>query len=477
MGNNFYFTMDQGLDSVAVREIWFRGQIPLKGPPTGIEGFYTGPLWYWLKAPLYILSGGHPFAGVFLLILLNVTLTGILAWKLAKKISPGVGLIVGFSLQFFWWFYDTSRYAFHPFLLVFLAGVEILLLIDFLEGQTNRYWWAAVPVGLVFHTEMAVVPIFVVFYLLVGIWTWWRRQINWKILLFGLMTVGLFLLPHLVSELTSGFVQAKALQRQLLEPAGVYSQTSFRLMSSKFAAMIVDSVIPQNSKLALPLALIIILFLVKRKIGKFTRNFVILSLTLFLLSWLWFSTNKGWQTWHIVYLPTLLFISILLLVFSLPGKIRWLLWSIIFIAQAIFFLNLYLKFLHLGSDPSLLKNELGAIDWVYQKSKGQGFYVYNYLPSVLDYPYQYLFWWWGRQKYGYVPCEYSSFPGTPNLFIPGEKYYQTPQRECSQWRFLIIEPDKNLTVQSQWLAGTRRGTKLLEETNIGRIRVEKRLIF
>ena len=39
-------------------------------------------------------------------------------------------------------------------------------------------------------------------------------------------------------------------------------------------------------------------------------------------------------------------------------------------------------------DPSLYKNEISAID-----------YVYTYLPSVYDYPYQYLFWWYGQKKY------------------------------------------------------------------------------
>ena len=136
----------------------------------------------------------------------------------------------------------------------------------------------------------------------------------------------------------------------------------------------------------------------------------------------------------------------------------------------------YFKYLSPSDDPSLLKNELTAIDWVYQKSDGKGFYVYTYLPSVLDYPYQYLFWWYGRKKYGYLPCEFGSYPGSPKLFIPGSKYYEDPKRECTNLRFLIIEPDKNSTVQGEWQKSINADTLLIEETKVGKITLEMRRV-
>src|SRR5688500_6304605 len=44
---------------------------------------------------------------------------------------------------------------------------------------------------------------------------------------------------------------------------------------------------------------------------------------------------------------------------------------------------------------SFLRNELAAIDLVYKKADGKNFKVYTYMPSVYDFPYQYLFWWHG----------------------------------------------------------------------------------
>ena len=128
--NNFYFTMDQGNDAVHVRDIINRGQIFLLGPPTGIEGLFAGPLWYYFIALGFFLFRGHPFGSVLMLIFLNVFLTGFLIWWIGKKISPLVGLVTGLLLQLFWPFYEVSRYGFNPFPLVALSFFLIYFLLE-----------------------------------------------------------------------------------------------------------------------------------------------------------------------------------------------------------------------------------------------------------------------------------------------------------------------------------------------------------
>jgi hypothetical protein len=127
-------------------------------------------------------------------------------------------------------------------------------------------------------------------------------------------------------------------------------------------------------------------------------------------------------------------------------------------------------------DASLLVNELAAVDWTYHESQGKGFYVYSYLPSVYDYPYQYLYWWRGTQKYKYVPCEYTTYPGIPDFFIKNYQKYQQPQKPCENIKYLIIEPDKNMSNQDLWLVQVRKNTSLEKEAKFGTIRVEKRRI-
>ena len=50
-----------------------------------------------------------------------------------------------------------------------------------------------------------------------------------------------------------------------------------------------------------------------------------------------------------------------------------------------------------------MANLIRSVDWVYSKLNGEGFSSYNYVPEVYDYPHQYLYWWYGVKKYGYMP--------------------------------------------------------------------------
>jgi hypothetical protein len=168
-------------------------------------------------------------------------------------------------------------------------------------------------------------------------------------------------------------------------------------------------------------------------------------------------------------------VTVLLLLTQIPKKIASVLLLVSFLSHAILFIDRYKQFYAPTNDPSILKNELSAIDWVYQNAGGKGFYVYMYVPSVYDYTYQYLFWWYGRKKYGYVPCEYASFPGAPKLIIPGSTYYTYPTRSCQNVRYVIVEPDiTDSGRQKEWLKEIRKDTKLAKESHAGKLMLEKR---
>ena len=466
--NNFYFTMDQGNDAIHVREVTSRGQIFLLGPPTGIGGLFAGPLWYYFIAIGYFLLNGHPFGSVLMLVLLNVFLTGFLIWWIGKKVSPLVGLITGLLLQFFWPFYETSRYGFNPFPQVALSFFLIYFL---LEG---RFILAAIPVGLAFHSEVAFAVVLLFYYLAWGILGALRKKIALKTLLAGSGVYMLFLIPHVVSELMTNFAQTHTFINQITDKTSLFSQKEPLFIIKALSKVVGESVIAQNYFFGLFfLGLVLSVWSVYKK-SRFIRNFAFAVFGLLAVALLFFLTNKGWQDWQTIALPSLIYVSLILICFDLPKKIGLSILLLIFLSQTIYFGQRYGDSLKPSGDPSLLKNELAAIDWVYQEAQGEGFSVYSYLPSVYDYPYQYLFWWQGRKKYGYLPCEYTSYPGAPGLFVPGKKYYSEPKKDCSGLRFLVIEPDKNTIVQNQWLAGVQEGSELLEKTKIGSIAVEKR---
>lgn len=480
LGNNFYFTMDQANDALNVREILVHHKLPLLGPETSISGLYAGPLWYYFIAIGYLLFRGHPFGGVFMLILLNVFLTFVIVRRVSREISPLAGLVIGAVMQISWGFYDLSRYAFNPFPNFFLSVVGIFWLTDFLRGKPSKYIFAAIPFSLMFHTDLAPALPANLFYLGLGVISLLRRKLSVRQFFTALFIVFLSLTPHILSEFTSDFSQIHTIIKELQNPNGVFSNPQIRSMSSRFFIIMSRSLYRQVPEIGL-LGFVLVLVLFFRKLysnsaNPFVKHFIILSLSLFLLSWLFFVTNLGWREWQTIFLSPLIFLSFLLALTEISTLLGIALFVVSLSSHLSLFTNRYQQNFRSTGDPSLLVNEIAAIDWVYQKSASAGFSAYSYLPSVYDYPYQYLFWWYGLSKYGYLPCEYSTFPGAPLAHLPDSRAYRTPTRNCpSSLRFLIIEPDKNIIVQDFWINTITQNTSLLEETRVGLITVQKRL--
>jgi len=106
-----------------------------------------------------------------------------------------------------------------------------------------------------------------------------------------------------------------------------------------------------------------------------------------------------------------------------------------------------------STDKSNLRNQIEIIDWVYKKTNNQGFKVYNYLPSVYEYPYQYLFWWYGTQKYQYQPAFIGYADNAPEYILDNHLYWQKQKKLNENYlTFLIIEKDDRFSNQQNvWL--------------------------
>ncbi len=437
--NNLFFTADQGRDAVNVREIVERGQIIKKGPVTGINGIHTGPGWYYFLAIGHKLFNGNPVGGVLMVIVLSLLTTLILGLYFRS-------LVLIFSLQFFWFFYDTSRWAFNPFPLVILSIILILLLSKFLVTKSKKFYWLSlIPIFLAYNTEIAGATALLILFLVTGFFVFRK---NYKL------------------QLASAFTSV------------AFLQPNFTNMFSEFLQIIANSTIPQNVILGCLLFAVIIFCYQKSQDNNLKRKYFInLTLGLLVISYLFFSWNKGWRDWNTVYLPTLLFTSVFLMLQSFKKKIVFGVWIIIMIAQIAVFIPRYQEYLKPSDDPGILSNQMQVLNWIYSHNENDGFNVYTQMQTEFDYPYQYLFWWYGKGAYGFVPCQYADFPRiTLKLYVPGELNYQSPQLGCNKFRFLIIEDDAHPTSEKEWQALYQK-TTLVEETRIGQIRVEKRKVF
>jgi hypothetical protein len=107
----------------------------------------------------------------------------------------------------------------------------------------------------------------------------------------------------------------------------------------------------------------------------------------------------------------------------------------------------------ISGDPSNFRNELTAINLIYEKAGGQAFKVYDYIPSVLDYPYQYLFWWYGAKNYGYHPQNITYLDNVPEYIANNDVFFTKRLAESKDPRiFLLIEPDNEMPERrAAWL--------------------------
>ena len=466
--------MDQADDAVWVREIVARHNLILRGSQTNIPGVYAGPIWYYWLSVGYFIFGGDPFGAVFLGVLRAVVLVGVLMWFLRGKIGEKKALLVGLFLSFFWWFYDTSRWSFNPFPVVTSVFVLLLLLIKFLEGRKKYFLWSAIPVFLNFSFEVAAATSILFFYSVLTLWLWWKKKINLKVVLITFALPSLFL-GYVVFVLGKIFIQ-KHTVGIYGTPTGYFSGTNFIYMIGRFMEMLSYAVFPYHIYISSALFLgLFILFFRQKKKNLFIKNFVLLSLVLTFCSWIFFSTNHGWYDWHTVYIPPILFVSVLLLVLTLPKKFAVVALLLVVWFQYPIFSSRYLQYNSIQEGPGILSTQLKVIDWIYTYNDGDGFNVYTYMPARRDYPYQYLIWWWGLKKYKFLPCEYSISPRDLKLYVPGKQYYSKPTLGCDRLVFLIIEPDAyDDEYYKGWYQRRGVGTVLLEKATIGEVNVEKR---
>lgn len=466
--NNFYFTVDQGDDAIWVREILERGRLPLRGPATSIPGIHTGPLWYWLVALGYSLFAGHPFGGLLMVIVLNISLVGILMWVVKKYVGAFPSLALGIFLNIFWWFYDTSRWSFNPFPLVFLAFLELV----FLARLTARnYILALFVVFLAFNFDVAGAFPLLALAGLVGFWAYWRKVFSLRAFTLPFLIPLLMLLPSSV-EFAKVFYHSRFVLGQTGAGLGVFAGTSFLETGGNFLTILSYAVFPYKIFLSLSAFVLYFVLFVKRENSVFVRRFVFLGVLLFVLSFLFFGLSKGWRDWHTPFLPSILFVCFLFTVLGLGRRLRFLVLGLIVFVQVGIFYPRYMQYFRPSSDFGLLANKLLVLDWIYQKSEGDGFNAYMYTSTGYDLAWQYLFWWYGRKEYGFVPCEYTIQPGfLKAVYLPSPEFYTKPALGCDKFRFFIIEPGR--AGSDEWLAKYGVGLSEVERGEVGEIEIVK----
>jgi hypothetical protein len=480
---NFIFNMDNARDMVDVREMVVLGHQRLIGQTTAIDGVFYGPAWYYILAVPFIISGGNPYASIIMEILLWA-MGGYFLLSLTKKYYGNLSVV---AVGFIWissnFILLASQYAFNPNPILFLTPLFIYLLLKYFDTSKWQFnagsWFLA---GLFLHFEVAVgifMPVIIVLFLAIT-----KRQVfKDRLFYLGPLVFLATLLPQILFDIRHNFFLAKSL---LDYKSGSHGAVKINLLERAISILksFYDTLLPTFlnadifTKLMIPLSGLLLFGVTKK--GHLAKDkltlllLIMLSVTLLGL----IPLKVDLMRWH---LNAVLVAAILLVGFivsnlnkiSLAGKVlSYVLvgWIIIFCSQNIAaYVSASQKE---GHGESILKNELSAVDYTYAHANGKNFKVYVYLPSVIDYPYQYLYWWRGLKNYGYLPEDYAYLPNKPEYIKQKEKFNNGSNPESSGLVFLIKQSDQS-GIRHLW-ENSFKNLELISTDQVGSLIIETR---
>lgn len=470
---NTYFGFDQARDAYAVKEI-LEGDFKVTGPPTANGIFRHGVMYYYFFTPFYFFSNGDPVlvsaflrilnaAGVFIVYPLTFTLFG-----------GGVALLASFLFAIS---YEQTQFALflnHPSLavlsvLIFYLGLAFL----FFKKRNWGLYLAAFGLGLSIQFEFVETQLLAVFILSLILFRKVLPKLNPKYIIFSAIS---FLLPistYLISEIKNDFTIVKQLPKLMSGSANLAPDLS------RFAFIINRHLKDNFSENQFGVLLVGAIMLVSL-IFFFTKNLyrkqlIFISLWFFGGLLVYFITSDQAYFYNTG-------TSVALLIFA--GFLLSKLFSknfllVIPILLLILFSNLNLVTKNNPSGPNdkinpqkglLIEDEKKAIDFIYQKAEKKEFSVNALtMPYNVNTTWSYLFEWYGKKKYGYVPV----WGGDAAEGFPGNLKVETARSKLPQMRFLIIEPQEGIPVYmaESFLRNEEVYSEVLEKKQFGTIEV------
>ncbi len=433
------FSFDHGRDSLAVLHLIKTLSLKFIGPWTSIPGLFFGPGWYYLLAPVYFLSNGHPISSVALMLIL-----GLVQIALAYKY---LGIYEAFLMATapIWMILSTGAVNTFPITLVALLILILLKQIEVKRKVSLKQITAlSLLVSLGFHFSSA----FSIFYLLIIplIFLLRKIKIGIKKILAG---IGVFIvpfIPQLLFEVKHNFLQSRALiayfsqgESQKINPGKIKIVTN-SIFHELGLAVLPD--INWLKYLGLGLLLIGTVYLIKQKKSQSFWLEIGLLMGLPTVGF-WFLHYNVWYAYGL--LPVVV-VAVGKILRSMPKKLAYLYLALLFIAPVYSLYGHYSENRQkLFNHKSFLPAKIRAIEYIYDQAEGKPFASYHYLPEIYDYAYQYLYIWQGF-KGKPLPVEFS--------YQPGEISYTTEKPELlaklpevdepAEKIFFIIEKPENV---------------------------------
>lgn len=485
--NDVYFGFDQARDAFATQEI-LNGHLKLIGPPTSFEGLRHGVLYYYLYAPFYLIGNGDPtFAAAFLRV---VNASGIFLIFLISIIlfNKYVGFIaallfaVSFEQTQFSMYLNHPSFAVISILLMYL-GLSLLIF----RKKDFGLIIALLGLGLSIQFEFILTYLFIPLIILLFLFRKSLPKIRFKTLSLGVMIFLFTILTFIIAEIKFSFRSINLLPQLLIGNSG---KSFYKIISTylfemgqviKFNLVGIDQ-LRLIAGVFLPLTYLLTFF------SNLKKQMIFLGIWFFSTSIVYFVTGgEDLKVDIIQYHPNLgvsssLIIFVSFLLYNLGKKTNYVLTTMMIIIITILNFSLIQKINPHGSMPEinaqsfmLLSDEKKVLDFIYTDAADKPFTVKAVtLPFYINSTWSYLFEWYGKQKYGYLPI----WGGKNAAGYPGNLIVEEAQDKLPSKRYLIIEPVRGIPrhLIDGYLKEENYFTNLQEERKIGSFIVQIRLV-
>ena len=466
-GVSFHYDMSR--DAFEAQQIWKEHHLKILGPPTSTPGLYHGVFYYYLIAPFYFLGNGDPrIVAIFLSLISSLAIIPVML--LAKDIlkSSKWAMLAGilFAISF-------EAVSYGPW----LSDPGPALLTNILFFYFLRFWQKGKNIGLYLATVMAALStqfefFFAYLFVLIPIFKFmFKTKIYFKEIsaasLIAVLGVGSFLI---------GGIKFHSLGLMLGAFANIFTagQINFRVAFSdqllyylnKLSELFINNFFPINIFLGGSL-LLAVLYAIRKE--KFILFCLLSSLPIFIFGG---HTNAYVNAGLI--LPAIL--GVIILLSQLNKPLSLIIISLIFISNiyAIFRYSPQGQLLLVIPQDMNLKNELNLIDQTYKIANGSPFSINSLtLPLWTNTTWAYLYMWYGKNKYGYLP----KFYGHDQIGLLGSNVLEKIDKPLEK-TFYIIEPHEGIPISffDNEIASENSKTKLINEINYGSLKLQVRTI-
>lgn len=487
--DTIHFSFDQGLDVLMVHNLIENKRLSLISRYSGLQGVLMGPLWTWYLSPAYFLLDNSPHANVIWLSCLAVVMIVGLFMLFRKIIGARMAMIMALIMSISPVFVSSDQVVLSPHPLVYLFTFYIGFCYNICFLKKKNYLLCLLPlIGVFFQFEIAFAVFVLPTTFLIFLLTKNLQIIGAKEFWFGVILMLMTFIPQMIFDLKHNFLISKSLisfvsgsQNSLYEHSSPLHVRFYERIFSFKEDFISMALYFKNYLFSL-LALFVsfvgwfhALHERKYKIMRLGSICIIILLTFFV----GFTLYPGpiWP-WYRVGLPSA---YILLLVLPLGVLLdKSLLWK--WIVSFILFgfcmygvkpAELYDQFK--GKIPfgmTQTRSHKETLDLVYELADYKEFEYYAYTPPVYDYIWQYNFWWYGRNKFGYLPQNWAV--SIPLLGIGTQSKYI--QATVGKVMILIVEPDyERPWNRSEWIKNAPGKELKVETTRSGVLVIKKQL--